>query len=71
MINYFTAGGWNNSATTTSELIRSQTSEVMKISEINGETETHPLNVKLRSSTMTELNQIPTMAGGVICTGYE
>ena len=43
----------------------------MKISEINGETETHPLNVKLKSATMTELNQIPTMAGGVICTGYE
>ena len=65
------AGGWNNSATTTSELIRSKTSQIMKISEMVGESEVQALNVKIRSSTMAELNQIPTMAGGVICTEYD
>ena len=43
----------------------------MKISEMVGESEVQALNVKIRSSTMAELNQIPTMAGGVICTGYD
>ena len=56
------AGGWNNSATNTSELVSNFNERIESITE--------PLPLKLRSATMVELNSQPFLAGGVSCSGY-
>jgi hypothetical protein len=64
------AGGWNNSATMSSELffeadLKFQTILKYESEEIMNQ----PLPIKLRSSQLSELNKTPILAGGVICTG--
>ena len=55
------AGGWNNSATNTSELVSSGNERIESIME--------SIPFKMRSTVMGELNSQPILAGGVICTG--
>ena len=55
------AGGWNNSATNTSELVSNGNERIESITE--------NMPFKLRSAAMGELNSQPILAGGVICTG--
>ena len=55
------AGGWNNLATNTSELVSNANQRVESVTGV--------LPHKLRSTTMAELNSQPILAGGVICTG--
>ena len=56
-----TAGGWNNSATNTSELVSNGNERIESI--------TKNMPFKMRSAAMGELNSQPILAGGVICTG--
>ena len=55
------AGGWNNSATNTSELVSNGNERFESITE--------KMPFKMRSTVMGELNSQPILAGGVICTG--
>ena len=55
------AGGWNNSATNTSELVSSGNERIESIME--------SIPFKMRSTVMGELNSQPILVGGVICTG--
>jgi hypothetical protein len=61
------AGGWNNSATFTTELFDLTT---LKWKAITNYTNMGlPLPYSLRSSAMAELNKEPVLAGGVTCHG--
>ena len=60
------AGGWNNSATTSTEVIDQGRFQV--VTKKLGDNVYQPLPKQIRSATMVDLGR-PIMAGGVICTG--
>lgn len=64
------AGGWNNYATNTTEMMLDGRFQSITQRSITGEV-SQPLPLKLRSSVLTELNDMPFLIGGVICTGNQ